>query len=159
MLVGVVADTHIPRRASRIPPELLAGLGGVDLILHAGDLVEESVLVELGRVAPVVAVAGNVDPPQLQRKLGRQRVLRLGRFRIGLVHGDGDAGTTPLRARAAFTAVDGVVFGHSHEPHNRWEGGVLLFNPGSPTDARRARAPSYGLLRIGAELSGEIVFF
>jgi putative phosphoesterase len=101
--IGVVSDTHIPRRARCLPPELLRRLEGVDLILHAGDLVDESVIFELQALAPVEAVAGNMDPPHLHEQLKRIKLLQTGGLTIGLIHGDGMRGSTQQRAEEAFS--------------------------------------------------------
>jgi uncharacterized protein len=160
--VGVVSDTHIPSRGRFLPPALFQKLSDVDLILHAGDLVEESVLDELTLLAPVEAVAGNMDPPALQERLGHRKLIQIGPVSVGLVHGDGIKGTTPGRALEAFLAwkPDLVVFGHSHYPIYEDREGILLFNPGSPVDPRRAPAPSCGLLTVtGGSIRGEILYF
>jgi len=160
MLIGVLADTHIPKRAKRIPAPVRQAFAGVDLILHAGDILAESVLEELALTAPVEAVAGNGDPSELAAVLGRRKLLVVAGCRIGLVHGDGDELTTRRRAMLAFPEADCIVFGHSHIPCNLTENGQLLFNPGSPTDRRRSPRPSYGLLRVaGGAVNGEIIYF
>lgn len=160
LLVGVVSDTHIPSRGRRLPPALLAGLRGADLILHAGDLTILAVLDELRRIAPVEAVYGNVDAPEVVATLPRTRVVTAGGKRIGLVHGDGPGASTLARARRAFLGLplDAIVFGHSHAPYCEWEGNTLLFNPGSPTDKRRQPRPSFGLLHVTVEVEGEVVY-
>ncbi|MCL6581719.1 MAG: metallophosphatase family protein [Firmicutes bacterium] len=152
--VAVLSDTHVPWRARRLPPGLLARLTDAALVLHAGDLVCEDVLEELGAVAPVLAVAGNMDPPELARHLGRYLLVEVGPWRVGVTHGDlGREGTTVGRALAAFaregpSAVDVIVFGHSHQPVCSRGGGVLLLNPGSPTDPRREPRPTMGWLTL-----------
>lgn len=160
VLVGVVSDTHVPSRARGLPAALLSGLRGAALILHAGDLTVLSVLDELGAIAPVHAVCGNVDAWEVYAVLPRERIVEVAGKRIGLVHGDGPGGSTLARARRAFAGakVDAVVFGHSHSPYCAREGSLLLFNPGSPTDKRREARPSYGLLRVGERIEGEIVY-
>jgi len=147
-VIGLIADTHIPARAIGLSAELLNGLAGVDLIIHAGDIVHPSVLDALGQIAPVVAVAGNMDPPELQAGLGRTKTLSIGKYTIGVIHGDGVRGTTRERALAAFPNADCVVFGHSHQPLVEKAGRVLLVNPGSPTDRRRSPYHSYGILYV-----------
>jgi len=162
MLIGVISDTHIPLRAKQLPAALFKALDGADLLLHAGDLVEEKVLDELNSLAPVEAVAGNMDPVHLATRLGRKKVLDLSGYRIGLIHGDlvNDRQKTPQRAYEAFISdnVDCVVFGHTHQPYCREESGVLLFNPGSPTDRRREPRHSCGLLILGDRLTAEIIY-
>ena len=157
----------MPRRARRLPSQLLAALEAakVDHILHAGDLVDMSVLEELSSLAPVTAVAGNTDSWGIAASLPRRRVVTLGGVSVGLTHGDeGQGSDTPARAFSVFAdeAVAAVVFGHSHIPWNEWRDGRLLFNPGSPTDPRRQPSPTFGLIRImeegqpGPRLVGEL---
>ena len=159
--IGVVSDTHIPTRGRFLPAALFHLLKDVDLILHAGDLVEESVLADLTALAPVEAVAGNMDPPPLHKRLGRYKLMRIGPLAIGLAHGDGTRGSTARRAVEAFASVkpDLVIFGHSHYPLYESRGGITLFNPGSAVDPRRAPGPSCGLLTVkGSSIRGEILF-
>lgn len=161
MRIGVLSDTHIPSRARRLPPTLVTVFDGTDLILHAGDLVDVRVLTDLRAIAPVEAVAGNMDPPEFHRRLGRKKILELGGFRIGLVHGDigSDRSKTPSRSLAAFAGdnVHCVVFGHSHQPYLEQVNGVLLFNPGSPTDRRREPYHTCGILTLGKRIEAEII--
>jgi len=132
-----------------LPPQVFDIFSNVDLIIHAGDLVEISVLHELSAIAPVQAVAGNTDGWDVRAVLPRRRTLELDGYRVGVIHGDGYGGDTPTRAFRAFSEVDCIVFGHSHIPFSEVRDGVLLVNPGSPTDARGLR-PTVGLLRIEA---------
>ena len=89
MKIGVVSDTHIPSRARTLPKALVEGLFGVDLIIHAGDLLKDYVLYELEEIAPVEAVAGNNDDYYMQSMLPHKKVINAGRFRIGITHGSG----------------------------------------------------------------------
>ena len=159
MLLGVISDTHIPARASFLPEVLRENFSDVDLILHAGDLVEEQVLSSLEKLAPVEAVAGNMDPACLQERLGNSKVLEYQGFRIGLIHGRGGPERTINYALNFFSSVDCVVFGHTHQPYCRRHGELLLFNPGSPTDKRHQARYSLGLLRLEEEIEGEIIHF
>lgn len=159
--IGVTSDTHIPTRARALPGKLFSLLQDVQLILHAGDLVDECVLDDLQSLAPVEAVAGNMDPAVLRQKLGRQKLICSGRIKIGLVHGDGSGHTARQRALAAFSSFKPqvIVFGHSHQPLCEYAEGILLFNPGSAVDPRRARRGSCGLLLIeDARVRGEIFY-
>jgi len=160
MKIGILSDTHIPIKAKNLPYQVMNGLEGVDLILHAGDLVHEEVIWLLEEIAPVEAVAGNVDSWELQRQLGLKKTLDLQAFKIGLIHGHGgERGNTVERAVKAFTGVDCIVFGHSHQSYNQLHNGVLLFNPGSSTDKRQEPHYSYGLLYLEEKIKGEIIYF
>ncbi|HSW35376.1 MAG TPA: metallophosphoesterase family protein [Candidatus Limnocylindrales bacterium] len=161
-VIGVVSDTHVPTRARFIPPKLYRLFEGVQLILHAGDIVDEKVLSELRLVAPVEAVAGNMDPVHLHNSLGRFKLVRIGKLTIGLMHGD------TVGRRAGFAqaielfkpeCLAAIVFGHLHQPVSKYHGGVLCFNPGSAVDPRQMARPSCGRLLIdSAQISGEILY-
>ena len=159
--IGVLSDTHVPVRAPYLPPELFSRLQGVDLILHAGDLVDETVLFELASVAPVEAVAGNMDPLHLEKRLKRRKLLQGGGLKLGLIHGDGMRRAARQRAEEAFRDFQPqvIVFGHTHQPLCVYSGKTLLFNPGSCVDPRGAGGPSYGILHLdSAGITGEIIF-
>lgn len=149
LLVGVIADTHIPVRAKAVPEVVLEAFRGADLILHAGDLVEPQVLEVLRQVAPVEAVAGNNDPPTVVTGLGLAREMELGGYRIGLTHGHiGTGKSTVERALSQFPEADCVIFGHSHIAYCQWHGRTLALNPGSATDRRRSPNCSYAILEL-----------
>jgi len=153
VVLGIVSDTHLPRFGRALPRALLRGLKKADVqaIVHCGDLTDRLALDLLEEVAPVLAVAGNNDGTTLQRLLGERLILEYGGFSIGVVHGHAGRGrSTADRAFSAFAGepVDAVLFGHSHIPVRTRRDGVLLFNPGSPTDKRLNPAYSYGILRV-----------
>lgn len=148
----VLSDTHIPGRARSLPPQVLEAAARADAIIHAGDLVSVDVLDELALFAPVTAVRGNVDDDEVYRRLPDRALLERGGVRIGVTHGHlGRAATTAGRALEQFAGVvvDVVVFGHSHQPLIERRQGVLLVNPGSPTDRRRAPRPTFAWLQCG----------
>lgn len=161
--IGVVSDTHMPRHARALPAALREGLNGVDVIVHCGDMVDAMAIPLFEAIAPLQAVAGNNDPADLHHRFGKRKVLEFGSVRIGVVHGhDGVGRSTLARAQNAFKnqAVDAVLFGHSHIPYCETHDGVLFFNPGSPTDRRRQRQYSYGIIRIrGNRLEPELRFY
>ncbi|KAB3537310.1 metallophosphoesterase family protein [Alkaliphilus pronyensis] len=162
MEIGIISDTHMPKRAKKIPHEVLTAFKDVDLIIHAGDLCNEAVIKELEALAPVNAVCGNIDDISLQQKLPKKLNINANGFLIGVIHGDGGKrGKTLDRAVEAFKEdnVDCIIFGHSHIPHISLRGEVLLFNPGSATDKRRNRYFSYGLLTIKDKIEARIVYF
>lgn len=161
MKVCVISDTHIPRRARHFPAPLIEGLQEADLIIHAGDWQTMEVYEELKTYAPVEGVAGNVDGNDIIQYFGKKKILSLGGFRIGIVHGDGRYKTTRQRVVDAFQdeQVDAVIFGHSHIPLLEQEDGKILFNPGSPTDKRRQPRYSYGMLTIADRMLFEHRFY
>jgi hypothetical protein len=162
--VGVISDTHLPRFGRALPRALVEGLRGADvsLILHLGD--HTTLLAEelCGAIGPYDAVAGNNDGPELVARYGRRKLITVGGARIGMIHGDGERGTTLGRSMAAFAddEVDVVLFGHSHIPYLQRHGARWVLNPGSPTDKRRQPRYSYAILEIaGGEVTPRLVYY
>jgi len=149
MLVGVISDTHLPRGHRRVPGDCLRRLAEADLILHAGDVVSASTLAEFELIGPpLVAVQGNQDDAELCRQLPVQRTVEADGVLIGMVHDAGPADGRLRRMRLQFPDADAVVFGHSHLPLHEQRDGFQIFNPGSPTDRRRAPSHTMGLARV-----------
>lgn len=148
MNVAIISDTHLPRGTRRLPARCLDQLSRADLILHAGDFVAASVLSELGELAPVEAVYGNMDESALQASLPEQRVVEVGGARLGMVHVPGPRSGRAERLVAAFPHCDAVVYGHTHEPEATRFDGVWILNPGSPTERRRAPSRAMLLLAV-----------
>lgn len=162
LTIGILSDTHVNDRGSRrLPPEVgaLFARFGAGLILHAGDLNSLSVIEDLERVAPVLAVRGNSDLPETRRTLPARREIEIAGRTIVLVHGD--AGPTANRTAEAMAGkADCVIYGHSHMPRMELVRETLLFNPGSATDKRWWPDYSVGLLRVTeAGLEPELVVF
>jgi hypothetical protein len=158
--VGVVADTHCPEFADRLPERLPEALQGVSLILHAGDITAQSTIAELERIAPVQAVRGDHDGSL--STLPATRVIAIEGHKIVVVHGDRSrwveepqtllwtlslgyfrphAGL-PRSLRRRFPDADAIVYGHTHRARSDTIDGVLVFNPGgvhqwNPVTARR----------------------
>jgi len=137
-------------------------LRAVDLILHAGDVCTAGVLDELAQYAPVTAVLGNNDGPDVADWGAPETAsLEIEGLRIAMIHDSGAAAGRLRRMRRRFGDADLVVFGHSHIPLDETDpdDGFRIFNPGSPTDRRRQPQGTIGLLDIadGALKSAEIV--
>jgi putative phosphoesterase len=147
VILAVISDTHLPRGTRRLPDACLERLARADAILHAGDFLELSVLEELRALGPPVhAVSGNVDTPELQIALPLLRVVDADGARIAMVHNGGPAERRLERLRAKFPDADAVVFGHSHLPLHEERDGFQIFNPGSPTERRKAPRHSMGMV-------------
>lgn len=159
--IGVIADTHIPSRGRFIPSKVFSLFQGVQLIIHAGDLVDDRVIEELQALAPVEAVAGNMDSPELQQRLGKVKLIKAPNVNIGLTHGDLiGRRADPEQLIGIFKPEEpqAVVFGHLHEPVSKLYQGTLFFNPGSALDPRRRSEPTCGRLLIsGSAIQGEII--
>ncbi|MCD4812755.1 metallophosphatase family protein [bacterium] len=155
--LGVLSDTHIPVRSPILPPKLFSLFKGVDYILHAGDVEVQKVLDELEGIAPVLAVAGNMDSALNSLPLKRQ--MEIDGIRIGLIHGyGGPRNQIRERIRKQFNKPDVIIYGHTHLPFWGEEAGIWYMNPGSPTDSLFAPYPSVGILEIEyGKINGEII--
>lgn len=161
MKVIITGDTHIPGRGSKLPNRLTDACSDADLIIHAGDWSSPAVFDMLSKFAEVIGVYGNVDSAEIRALVPARRLIEIGGLRIGIVHGHGDKKTTEQRAVEAFAneQVDAIVFGHSHIPVIKYFKGILLLNPGSPTDKRKSPFYSFISLNIGDELRPELILF
>ena len=160
MRVVVVSDTHAPRRWKSCPPAVALRLRGADLILHAGDVCTAAVLDELAAYAPVRAVLGNNDGPDVAAWGAPPTAeFDLGGLPVAMIHDSGPKQGRLPRLRRQFPAAGLIVFGHSHIPWNESAAGVTAFNPGSPTDRRAQPQGTIGVLRIedGRLLAAQIV--
>ena len=154
MLAAVIADTHVPRRARALPEGLAPHLGRADLVLHAGDLMDPALLEELAAYAPVKAARGNLDPPGLPEALE----FEFGGVRVAMIHDSGRRQGRRTRLRRRFPDARVIIFGHSHIPFLEDEGGLMLLNPGSPTDRRRQPRHAFALLHAEeGEVRAEIL--
>jgi uncharacterized protein len=151
MRLALLSDTHAPRYWKACPPEVARHLEGVDLILHAGDACRATVLEELAGFAPVRAVLGNNDTPDVAA-WGAPATLRLDLdgLPVAMIHDAGPAPGRTRRMRDRFPGAQLVVFGHSHIPLDLAADGIRIINPGSPTDKRRQPKGTMGLLRVEA---------
>ncbi|WP_425264949.1 metallophosphoesterase family protein [Streptomyces yokosukanensis] len=154
----MVADTHLPKRAARLPDQLLAELPHADVVFHAGDWVDTATLDLLeSRSRRLVAVHGNNDGPRLRARLPEVAYAELGGLRFGVVHETGPAQGREARCAARFPDLDVLVFGHSHIP---WDTtaptGLRLLNPGSPTDRRRQPRCTYMTATVADGVLSEV---
>ena len=139
MLIGLISDTHIPDRARELPKNVISAFQNVDLILHAGDLTSMEVIDEKEKIAPTIAIQGNMD-----RAAGiilpNAKVIEAEGIKIGIAHGEvyPRADTQQLLYLAKQLDADILVTGHSHQPKIEQIDGVLLLNPGSPIVPRLA---------------------
>jgi putative phosphoesterase len=151
MLIAVISDTHLPRGARRLPDACAQAIAGADLLLHAGDFVTLDVLRDLEALGPPVAgVLGNVDSSELRSLLPAERVVEAEDARIAVIHDAGPGRGRLERMRQRFgDHAQAVVFGHSHLPlHEQGDDGFQIFNPGSPTERRRAPVHTMGMARV-----------
>ncbi len=149
----VLSDTHIPHRAKELPDEVWSYIEGSDGVIHAGDFSSYDFYLELCAHAGrenVYAVRGNMDDEDLYHELPETLVIEKEGIKIGVYHGIGAPFDIEKRVYKKFEneSLDLIVFGHSHIPLRKEINGVILFNPGSPTDKVFARTNSIGILDI-----------
>jgi len=160
MRIGVIADTHLSGGNNSLPQKIIEDFKGVDMVIHAGDLGSLDVLDQLKSLcADVRAVWGNMDPDEVRNALAEKEVIQAGRYKIGLTHGRGSPNGLIEMVTEVFKTekVDLIIFGHSHSAVNTKEGGIIYFNPGSPTDKMFATYNSYGLIEINDGINAKIV--
>ena len=146
MRVGVISDTHMAGARRRLPERCAEVLRGCDLIVHAGDIMSIEALLEIEAIGPPVrAITGNMDGWELRKRLPDEELLELDGVRLAMIHDAGPSAGRLARMRRRFPGAHAVVFGHSHLPLHESEGDFHIFNPGSPTERRRAPHHSMGV--------------
>ena len=135
----LISDTHVPNRARDLPEQVWDEVDGADVVLHAGDWVEPTLLDALSvRARRLVGCWGNNDGAELRRRLPERADVTLEDLRFTIVHETGTATGREARAARDYPDTDVLVFGHSHIPWDTTaKTGLRLLNPGSPTDRRR----------------------
>ncbi len=159
MKIGVISDTHIANKSEHIPGIILDVFRQMDMVMHAGDMVDLRVIDELKSVCPrVVAVVGNMDQEAVRNKYAEKEIIEVSGYKIGLMHGCGAPLNLVELLKNAFKEdkPDIIVFGHSHKPMNEFIDGVLFFNPGSATDFM-AEYNSYGIIEINEGINARII--
>jgi putative phosphoesterase len=156
--IVLVADTHVPKRARDLPGQLWSAIEQADLVIHAGDWVDERLLDEAERRSRrLVGVWGNNDHGALRERLVEVARVEIEGVRFGVVHETGPATGREDRCGTRFADLDVLVFGHSHIP---WDSttrtGLRLLNPGSPTDRRRQPHCTYMTLTVDTGSLGDV---
>jgi putative phosphoesterase len=156
MNIGVLSDTHLAAPTEEFLEIIERHFSDVELVLHAGDYVDESIVDYLSS-RDFIGVAGNMDSHDISRRLPAKKIVELSGFKIGLIHGWGAPGGIEKKIRQSFEQVDCIVFGHTHSAHNRQVGNTLLFNPGSPKGSWHSRSRTIGRLHLDESIRGEII--
>jgi len=120
-IIGIISDTHRLLR-----PEVIEQLNGVDMILHAGDIVDNNIIISLQKIAPVYAVRGNCDTDSSTSKYPKTEYIELGNTRIYLLHNLNELDIVPKTL-----GINVIISGHTHQPKVEEKGGILYINPGS----------------------------
>jgi len=160
-LVGLISDTHIPARAKAIPNKVFKVFQDASIIIHAGDLTRLSVIEELEQMAPVFAVHGNMDTRGVKEKLPVINSVKVYDWKIGVSHSlNFFFRTGRIKDIIEKQGFHVFVSGHTHRPGIKYKDGMLLINPGSPTNPIPPflTRPSVALLKITKrEIEPEIV--
>ncbi len=156
MKIVVMSDTHLTWPTDEFK-QLCTGLcDGADMVVHLGDWERVEILNFLEQY-PLEAVSGNMDDFFIRDRLPAKKIVRVGNFRLGLIHGWGSPGSIRHRIAQELPAVDAILFGHTHQPLLYREDGVLWFNPGSVFMGRGLLKKTIGILRIEDRIEAEIV--
>jgi putative phosphoesterase len=137
----LISDTH-----NMLRPQVFDVFGGVDVILHAGDVGDDDILDELEAIAPVYAVRGNTDPIDNPR-LPESRRLEISGVKVHISHGH-EVGAKPITLMAAYGDADVIVYGHTHRELITEDEAVLLVNPGAAGARRFALLPCVAIMTI-----------
>ncbi len=158
--IMVISDTHMPITAAELPKPVIDEIKKSDILIHAGDLIDMSLLAGLQKLCPkVIAVRGNMDQDPGAEQLKEKEILEIGPFRIGIMHGKGapDKLLDLLNEEFKNDRLDMVIFGHSHSPLNKQVGKTIFFNPGSPTEKVFSPYNSYGIIEISDKIKADII--
>jgi len=156
MKIGVISDTHLHDVSQELLRMRDTYLADVEMILHAGDVVEAKV-VDAFLPIKVEAVAGNMDLPSVSNQFPVKKIISVNSFKIGLIHGWGRPDGIEARLRREFENIDCLVYGHTHRPVNHMVDGVLFFNPGSLTEKSYTVTNSLGILEVTDRIHGTII--
>ncbi|MHA1941054.1 MAG: metallophosphoesterase family protein [Candidatus Hodarchaeales archaeon] len=148
--LGIISDTHVPTQKDSIPPEVKKIFKEVDFIVHAGDIESLQATKELEKIAPLIAVSGNMCNTRVKQKYPRKKILNFEGVKIGLTHGSGGAASSPSRLKSIFTPEkpDLIIFGHTHQPMAEVIDDILYLNPGSPISSRYSPSNTVMILQI-----------
>ena len=157
MKIGVISDTHIPVMCDKLPGALKKHFKDVDMIIHAGDIVDQGCIDKLYDYCDnIIAVCGNMDCAQLQGTLPTKKIIKAGKFTIGITHGWGPAHGITDRICNEFKDVDIIIFGHTHKAMNEMKKNVLFFNPGSAT-CMLSEHRSIGIIELNGKINSKII--
>jgi hypothetical protein len=156
MRIGVLSDTHLHRVSRDLREILDHHLSQIDVLFHVGDYTSP-VVMEFLSSKNFHGVHGNMDPLGIRAVLPEKKIVELGGFRFGLIHGWGSSAGLEEKVLGQFTDVDVIVYGHSHKPMNDVVQGVLLFNPGTASGYSSYGVHSIGILECGDTVKGEII--
>lgn len=153
-VIGLISDTHIPNRRKELPKEVIKAFkdAKVDLIIHAGDFVDLSIVPVLEKIAPLEAVHGNMCRPEVKTRFPSKKVIEIENLTLGITHGNGGSSEYYDGLFALFKSeisrLDIIISGHTHKPEAKLLNGIQIINPGSPTDKHFAPRNTVAILEI-----------
>ncbi|MBW2708679.1 MAG: metallophosphoesterase family protein [Deltaproteobacteria bacterium] len=156
MRIGVLSDTHLYQVTQELVDIYNIYLSDVDMIIHAGDIVSSSI-VDFLEKGVFHGVQGNMDPLEIKALLPEKKIVDVGNFSLGIVHGWGPASGLEERILPLFPKVDVIIYGHSHIASNHEKNGVLFFNPGTATGYSASGVNSIGILEVTETVKGHII--
>jgi putative phosphoesterase len=156
MKIGIISDTHLHNYSLELKRIVDTYFGDVDMVMHAGDIVEMEVL-DAFLAKKIEVVAGNMDPASVRNHFPVKKIIKVEAFKIGLIHGWGSPVGLENRISNEFTEIDCLVYGHTHYPVNQIINGVLFFNPGSATEKRFTKRNTVGILEISERIMGKLI--
>jgi uncharacterized protein len=162
MLIGVISDTHLEHVTVEFTRLVTDRFLDCDLVVHAGDFTDPAIYFYLKKATKdkLIAVCGNMDPPELRKLLPERIVFEKKGIKIGLIHGWGSPRDLEERIQGVFRedGIRCIIYGHSHNVANHAVDNILFFNPGSPTDRSYARERSIGYVTIQDDIiSGDVI--
>lgn len=156
MRIVVMSDTHLNHPTEEFREICSRYCDQADMVIHLGDWARSTILDYLEGYS-LQAVAGNMDDHAILQRLPAKKVIRTGKYRLGIIHGWGSSRDLRQRLAREFEDVDAILYGHSHLPYVQRENGLLWFNPGSVFMGRGDLPGSIGILHADEELWGEII--
>jgi len=156
MKIGIISDTHLKEVSQQLIDIYDQYFSGVDMIIHAGDLVSMEIVDFLGQ-KPLHVVQGNMDKRDIRDRFPKKEIIVVDGFRLGLIHGWGSPFGMERRIRSQFNDVDAIIFGHTHRPANRRDKGVLFLNPGTASGFAISGSHSIGILDLEEDIKSSII--
>lgn len=153
-VIGLISDTHLPSRGTTLPKEVIKTFqdAKVDMIIHAGDFEDLSIINMLEEIAPLIAVQGNMCHNEVKNKFPSKKVVKIEGLTIGITHGTGGPKDYYERVVDMFkdepSLPNIIISGHTHQPETKMMKGVQIINPGSPTDKYFAPRNTVAILEI-----------
>jgi uncharacterized protein len=142
-LIGVISDTH-----GKLDEQVLELFAGVSHIIHAGDIGDEELIWQLEKIAPVIAVRGNIDGDTMCFPKERLAIIQGHTFFIRHQFATVEKMNAAQQRLIEQRMPDAVIFGHSHQAYSGNWRGTLLFNPGSAGPKRFSLPRTVGLLEL-----------